>query len=83
MSATQEPEKPLGAAILSAAFEPEGNRRPLAESFRPNSGLSDRAWKAGIDTLFERAAKGDESAVFKRSDESWNAAKQGYDGRRR
>jgi hypothetical protein len=83
VAAGQEPEQPLGTAILSAAFKAEGSTRPLAESFRPNTGFSDRAVKAGIDVLFERAANGDEAAVFKRSDESWNAAKARYDNRRR
>lgn len=72
----QEPEKPIGLAMMDAAFAAQGGVRA-----RPAGGMSDRSAAAAFDVLFERAAKGDPQAVFKSPEESWQAAKERYDRR--
>lgn len=59
-----EPTTPLGQGIMNAAFEAQGGARA-----RPPQGMGDKALNAGFSHLFERAAKGDPAAVFKRPDE--------------
>jgi hypothetical protein len=67
--------------MLSAAFEASGSTRPLSESRRPNAGFGDAALEAGFSRLWARAAAGDETALFKRPDQSWDNAKRRYDSR--
>jgi hypothetical protein len=72
----EEPETPLGMAMMNAAFAQQGGVRA-----RPTGGMSDRSMEAGLNVLFERVAKGDPQAVYKRADESWNSAKDRFDRR--
>lgn len=55
----EEPLKPIGPAMMDAAFETQGSRT------RPNTGMSDGAANAAFSELFGRAMKGDPEALFK------------------
>jgi hypothetical protein len=68
------PDKPIGRAIMDAAFERQGGVRAV-----PTGGMSDRSMEAGLSVLFERAAKGDPQARYKSPDESWSTAKDRWD----
>lgn len=70
----QEPEKPIGVAMMDAAFGAQGGQR-----VRPSGGMSRQATEAAFNILFERAAKGDPQAVFKQPDESWTSAKDRWE----
>jgi hypothetical protein len=72
------PAKPLGQDIMDAAFAAQGGQRAV-----PAAGMGKRSLEAGISKLFERAAAGDEAAVYKRATESWDSAKRRYDESKR
>jgi hypothetical protein len=65
----EEPGKPLGRDMMDAAFQAQGGIRAI-----PSAGMSDRSLNAAFSRLWERVGKGDPEALYKRPDESWQAA---------
>lgn len=70
----EEPQKPLGHAMMDEAFRAQGGART-----RPSSGMGRQATEAAFNVLFERVAKGDPAAVFKKPDESWTSARDRWE----